>query len=139
LQFWGWIRKDTTEATAQANVIRSAGPGFVDEVEENAKNSHCCTHGEAKTITLHGPPSLFILESESYSHICIVVYERESNYLTTRTLVNDITGFLHVADTFLSIRMELIAKMFQGSLYTGEKPRNLMLASEANVEIERLT
>jgi hypothetical protein len=67
-------------------------------VEENAKNSHRSSHSEIETITLHGPPHLFVLESVRDSHICIVVYERESNYLTISALVNDIAGFLHDAD-----------------------------------------
>jgi hypothetical protein len=115
LPFWRWIRKDAAKATAQRNVIRSAGSILVDEVEENTKNSHRSSHSEIETITLHGPTHLFVLEPVRDSHICIVVYERESNYLTSRALVNDIAGLLHDA-TLLSIRMELFAKIFQGSL-----------------------
>ncbi|HET7286842.1 MAG TPA: hypothetical protein VFI71_05200, partial [Pyrinomonadaceae bacterium] len=64
------------------------------------------THSETEAITLHGPPHLFVLESVRDSHVCIVVYERECNFLTSGALVNDIAGFLHDAETSLSIRMK---------------------------------
>src|ERR1043165_9063112 len=68
LPFWRRIRKHTTEAAAQAHVIKSTSSRLVDKVEENAKDSRCSTHGELETIALHGSPRLFIFESVRDPH-----------------------------------------------------------------------